>query len=262
MIRRVLLGSFAGLMLCYLAAPLVVIFAVSITTTRFLKFPPIGFTFNWYVQFFSDANYMDAFWLSIRLAVVVTIIALLLGVTAGFVLSRGDFRGKNAISAAFLSPLVLPTVVFGVAMLQFATTLGFAHSFISLVIGHIVVVLPYVVRTTLATLARFDTTTEEAALDLGARPFTTFMLVTLPQIKSGIIAGGLFAFIFSYSNVEISIFQSRDALITFPVKLFDYVQYSLDPLLAAASAITVLFAIAAIILLDLAVGIDKALSGR
>jgi putative spermidine/putrescine transport system permease protein len=261
-IRRVLLGSFAWLMLCYLAAPLVVIFAVSVTETRFLKFPPSGFTLKWYVQFFGDPRYMAALWLSIRLAVVVTIISLLLGVTAGFAVSRSNFPGRQAIATAFLSPLVLPTVVFGVAMLQFAIACGFAHSFLSLVIGHIVVVIPYVVRTTLATLARFDEVTEEASQDLGATPLTTFLLVTMPQIKSGIIAGGLFAFIFSYSNVEVSIFQSREGLITFPVELFDYVQFNLDPLLAAASAITVLFAVAAIIVLDLTVGIDQAVSGR
>jgi len=157
---------------------------------------------------------------------------------------------------------VLPTVVFGVAMLQAATMLGFARTFVALVIGHVVVVMPYVVRTTLGTLAHFDTITEEAAQDLGATPMTTFLLVTLPQIKPGIIAGGLFAFIISYSNIEVSIFQSRQGLITFPVKLFDYVQYSLDPLLAAASAITILFAVAAIIILDWTVGIDRAVSGR
>lgn len=262
MLRRAILGGFAWLMLCYLAAPLVVIFAVSITETRFLRFPPSGFTLKWYVQFFGDPSYMGALWLSIRLAGVVTVVSLVLGVAAGFALSRRSFPGRQAVATAFLSPLVLPTVVIGVAMLQFATRLGFARSFLSLVISHVVVVMPYVVRTTLATLARFETITEEAAQDLGAAPMATFLLVTLPQVKSGIIAGGLFAFIISYSNVEVSIFQSRQGLITFPVKLFDYVQYSLDPLLAAASAITVLFAVAAIVVLDSTVGIDRAVSGR
>ncbi|MGH7154296.1 MAG: ABC transporter permease [Acetobacteraceae bacterium] len=261
-LRRAALGSVAWLLLLYLAAPLLVIFAVSFTETRFLKFPPSGFTLSWYVQFFEDPSYMGALWLSLRLASVVTVISLLLGVSAGFVLSRYDFPGRQTVATAFLSPLVLPTVVLGVAMLQAATMFGFARTFLSLVIGHVVVVIPYVVRTTLGTLARFDTITEEAAQDLGARPMTTFLLVTLPQIKPGIIAGGLFAFIISYSNIEVSIFQSRQGLITFPVKLFDYVQYSLDPLLAAASAITILFAVAAIIILDWAVGIDRAVSGR
>ena len=193
---------------------------------------------------------MGALWLSVRLAAVVTAVSLVLGVAAGFALSRRSFLGSQALAAAFLSPLVLPTVVIGVAMLQFTTTLGFARTFLALAVSHVVVVMPYVVRTTLAALARFEPVTEEAAQDLGATPMATFLLVTLPQIKPGIIAGGLFAFIILYSNVEVSIFQSRHGLITFPVKLFDYVQYSLDPLLAAASAITILFAVIAIVALD------------
>lgn len=261
-LRRTALGCCAWLTLCYLAAPLVVIFAVSITETRFLSFPPRGFTLEWYVQFFRDPSYMGALWLSVRLAAVVTAVSLVLGVAAGFALSRRSFPGSRALATAFLSPLVLPTVVIGVAMLQFTTTLGIARTFVALVVGHVVVVMPYVVRTTLAALARFEPVTEEAAQDLGATPMTTFLLVTLPQIKPGIIAGGLLAFIMSYSNVEVSIFQSRQGLITFPVKLFDYVQYSLDPLLAAASAMTILFAMVAIVVLDSLVGIDQAVSGR
>jgi putative spermidine/putrescine transport system permease protein len=260
--RRIAVAVVSWLTFAYLLLPLVVVVGVSVTETAFLKFPPQGFTLKWYAGFFTDPSYMEAFWLSIKLGVVSTVIATLLGVPAALVIARVPFPGRSAVGALFLSPLILPTIVIGVAILQYAATLGFARTFWALLVGHSILVLPYVTRTTIASLINFDQSIEEAAQDLGASSFQTFFFITLPQIKAGIVAGALFAFIMSWINVEVSIFHSTPSLTTLPVKLFNYIEFSVDPFLAAVSSITILFAIVAVIVLDLTIGIEKAATSR
>ncbi|MGE0749771.1 MAG: ABC transporter permease [Variibacter sp.] len=260
--RRIAIAVLSWLTFAYLLLPLIVVVGVSVTETAFLKFPPQGFTLKWYGGFFADPTYIEAFWLSVKLGVASTVIATLLGVPAALVVARVPFPGRGAVGALFLSPLILPTIVIGVAILQYSTTLGFARTFSALLVGHSILVLPYVMRTTIASLVNFDQSIEEAAQDLGASSFQTFFLVTLPQIKAGIIAGALFAFIMSWINVEVSIFHSTPSLTTLPVKLFNYIEFSVDPFLAAVSSITILFAVVAVIILDLTIGIEKAATSR
>jgi putative spermidine/putrescine transport system permease protein len=173
------------------------------------------------------------------------------------VVSRSEIRGRRVISTVFIAPLILPTIVIGAALLQYANALGFARSFFALVIGHTVIVVPYVLRTVLASLQRFDRSLEEASHDLGGTSVSTFFLITLPIIKPGVVAGALFAFIISWINVELSIFNATAEVMPIPVKLFNYVQYAVDPMLAAVSATTIYVAIIAVIILDVFVGLDR-----
>src|SRR6478735_164484 len=255
---RLLIAGTSWFAMLYLALPLFVVIAISFTTTEYLKFPPQGLTLRWYWQVISDPTFVEAFAVSGQLAAAATATALVLGVPAALVFARKQFPGSRALSALFLSPLVLPTLVLGVAILQYASALGFARSFWALFVGHVVLVTPYVIRTSLASLSGMDPTLEEAAQDLGATRFQTFFLITLPQIKPGVIAGALFAFINSWINVEISIFNSTAQFVTIPVKLFNYIQFNIDPTLAAVSAVTIYIAILVVVAIDLAVGIEKA----
>ena len=259
-LRHWVLLAVAFLVLVYLLLPLVVVMGVSFTTTAYLAFPPVGFTLDWYHKMLADPTYLETFDLSAELAFAATVLALVLGVPAALVLSRATFFGRGAIGQIFLSPLVLPNIVVGVAILEFGSMLGIGRTFWSLLMGHVVLIIPYVMRTTLASLAGLSVASEEAAQDLGATPMQTFFLVTLPQIKPGVIAGALFAFIMSWINVEVSIFQAKADLMTLPVKLFNYVQYSVDPLLGAVSSVTIYFAVAVVLVIDLVVGIEKVAS--
>jgi len=257
-VGRVLLAAVAWLVLVFLAVPLIVVVAISFTTTEYLTFPPIGMTGRWYAAVLGDPTFVEAFLVSSELAAFATVFALVLGIPAALVLARKDFKGRRLLSAAFLSPLVLPTIVLGAAILQYASGLGFARTFAALLVGHVVLVTPYVIRTTLASLSGMEGVLEEAAQDLGATPAETFFLVTLPLIKPGVMAGALFAFINSWINVEVSIFNSTSRLMTIPVKLFNYVQFNIDPRLAAVSAMTVYFAIALVLAIDLVIGLERA----
>jgi len=255
---RLLIAGVSFIVMLYLALPLFVVIAISFTTTEYLKFPPQGLTLRWYWRMVSDPTFVEAFVVSGELAAAATAMALLLGIPAALIFARKQFSGSRTLNALFLSPLVLPTIVLGVAILQYAAALGFARSFSALLVGHVVLVTPYVIRTSLASLLGLETAYEEAAQDLGATPAETFFLITLPQIKSGIIAGALFAFINSWINVEVSIFNSTARLETIPVKLFNYIQFNIDPTLAAVSAATIYIAILVVVAIDLAVGIERA----
>jgi putative spermidine/putrescine transport system permease protein len=255
---RILIAAVSWIALIYLAFPLLVVIAISFTATEYLRFPPQGLTLRWYWQVLSDPTFVEAFFVSGQLATTATATALVLGVPAALVFARKRFPLHQALSALFLSPLVLPTIVLGVAILQYASALGFARSFLALFVGHVVLVTPYVIRASLASLSGMEPAHEEAAQDLGATPLQTFFLITLPQIKPGVIAGALFAFINSWINVEVSIFNSTAQLVTIPVKLFNYIQFNIDPTLAAVSAATIYIAILVVVAVDLAVGLEKA----
>lgn len=262
-IGRLLVRILAWVAAFYLLVPLVVICAVSLTAGNFLQFPPEGLSLRWYAQFLADRSYLDSFWVSTKLAGLATAGAIVLGVPAALALARGRFRGRAALAALFLSPLVLPQLVIGAALLQYASALGFARTFTVLLAGHTVIVLPYVIRTVLPLLGEEQRALEEAAQDLGASALRTFFDVTVPLIRPGLIAGGFFAFIVSWINVELSIFNTTAELMTMPVKLFNYVQYSVDPLIAAVCAATIYAAAAVVIALDLTVGLDRVVgSGR
>jgi putative spermidine/putrescine transport system permease protein len=256
MIVQLALRLFAWTTLAYLVFPLVVIIGSSLTTSNFLAFPPEGVTLKWYEAVVFNPTYVAAFITSTILAALATCAAIILAIPAALAISRYEFAGKAAFSALLLSPLVLPHLVLGAALLQFGTPLGLTRNFPALIIGHVVIVTPFVLRTVLPLLSREQLALEDASRDLGANPVTTFFLITLPLIRPGIISGAIFAFITSFINVELSIFNTTAELNTIPVQLFTYVEYSIDPSIAAVSAVTIIAAVVAIVIADIAIGLD------
>ncbi len=256
MIARIGIRLLSWVLLAYMVLPLAVILGASFTATSYLAFPPQGWTLQWYRQFLSDPSYLSAFFTSAMLACAATAAAIALAIPSALAVARYDFPGRGAISALLMSPLVLPHVVLGAALLQFGSSIGLTRSFTALLVGHTVIVLPFVMRSVLAMLTPEQRALEEASADLGAGPLQTFFLVLLPQIRPGLVTGGIFAFISSFINVELSIFNTTADLNTIPVKLFNYVQYTIDPTIAAVSGATIVAAFLAIVILDLTVGLD------
>ena len=256
MIAGIALRAVSALVMAFLMLPLVVIVGSSLTASQFLSFPPQGYTLAWYAKVLDDPSYVAAFTTSTVLATAATLVAILLAVPAALAIARFDFPGKRALATLLTSPLVLPHVVLGAALLQYSAALGFMRTFWALLVGHVVIVTPFVLRSVLALLTPEQRVQEEASSDLGARPLSTFFHVTLPQIRSGVVSGAIFAFISSWINVELSIFNTTAGLNTIPVKLFNYVQYTIDPSIAAISAVTILVAAVAIVVLDLTIGLD------
>lgn len=256
MFIRTCLSLLSAALLMYLVFPLVVVLGASVTTEQFLSFPPQGFTLKWYGVAFSSGAYLSAFATSTLLALVATLLAVILAVPASLAIGRYDFPGKGVAESLLMSPLILPYIVLGAAFLQYAGSLGIVRTFTGLLVGHVVIIMPFIMRAVVPQFSPEQGALEEASRDLGAGPVTTFFLVTLPQVRAGIVSGAVLAFITSWINVEISMFQATPALTTIPVALFNYVQYTIDPTIAAVSAVTVLGAALLICLLDFIFGID------
>jgi putative spermidine/putrescine transport system permease protein len=218
-----LLVSVTLAMMLFILAPLLVTIAISITDTQYIVFPPRGFTLQWYEKAVQDQEFLSAMWFSAGLAVAATAGALLLGVPAAFALGRSEFPGRDALASLLLSPLIFPVLITGVALLQLFSTFGFANTPLNMLIGHVLVTAPYVVRTTTASLLLADVALEDAARTLGAGNWRVFRRITVPQIAPGLAAGALFAFMISFDNFPISMWLADAQHQPVPLLIFDMI---------------------------------------
>jgi putative spermidine/putrescine transport system permease protein len=253
----VLVWASAVGVLAFLVAPIVIIVIASFNDAAILSFPLQRFSLRWYAAFFQDFELVQALQVSLLVAAVSTVFAILVGVPAALSLARYRFPGRELISAFLLSPLLIPLIVLGLAVLLVYAALGVRASLTGFIVMHVVITTPYVVRTVLAVLARLDVAVEEAALSLGADDLRTKWHVTLPLIKPGIFAGGFFAFMTSFDNVPLSIFLGSSKLVTLPVKVYSQVEaYGIDPVFAAISTLVIAGTVAVMVLFDRYVGLD------
>ncbi|MEZ5651627.1 MAG: ABC transporter permease [Burkholderiaceae bacterium] len=234
------LALVAALVLLLLQLPVIVVVLASFTETSYLTVPPKGFTLQWYWKVLGDESYRDAIVFSLMLALSSTALSLAVGTAAAYAIVRRKLPGSEAIASLLMAPLVFPAVVIAVALLQFYTVVGLRGSFAGLVAAHVLITMPYVVRSVLAALAGTDPALEEAARTLGAGPWTAFRKVGLPIIRPGLVAGGIFSFIVSFDNVPVSIFLVNVRHTTLPVKIFAAVEHGIDPGIAAVSTLLIL----------------------
>lgn len=246
-----------ALVYVFLALPSVIVVTASVSETEYLAFPPQGFTLRWYETVFHSAAFMDSLLLSVKLAVLATILAIIIGTPTAYTLDRHRFRGRTLLLAGILSPLIVPGVVLSVALLQLAVVLGVGTSFWTLLVGHVVVVTPYVVRMMISAFSTYDRTLEEAAMSLRAGPIRTALRITLPVLAPSLISSAVFAFVMSFGNVIVSIFLGGVNTTTLPVQIFSYVQFSYDPSLAAVSSIIIVVTIALLAVVEYFVGYDR-----
>ncbi len=229
----------ALLVVVFLQVPVIVVVLAAFSTTSYLTIPPQGWTLNWFAKVLSDPNYLSAIRMSLILACGSTVISLVLGVAAAYALFRKALPGSEGIASFLMAPLILPSVVIGVALLQYYSLTGLRGSLFGLLMAHVVITVPYIVRSTLASLSGLDLSVEEAARVLGANGFDAFRLVTLPLIQPGLIAGALFAFITSLDNVPVTIFLISAKQTTLPVLIFSSVEMGVDPSIAAVSTLLI-----------------------
>ncbi|MGW8425029.1 ABC transporter permease [Peribacillus simplex] len=261
MISKVVMWTIGGFLLLFLAFPLLVLINVSFTELNYLSFPGQGFTLKWYQKLFEDISYLESFIYSFKLSGVATLGSILIGIPASYGLARNNFKGKGIVMSLISSPLLLPQIFLGLALLQFFYYFtNSPQNFLALVLGHIIITLPYVVRTCVNSFLGISPYIEEAGRDLGAGALKTFFIITLPQMKSSIIAGTLFSFAVSWVNVEVTIFLTSADQMALPVKMFNYVQYNIDPMIAAVSAVTIYIAFFLILVIDMLVGIENVAS--
>lgn len=234
----------------FLVFPVAVTVIVSFGASPFIELPPRALTLAWYANIGAIHRVLDATLVSLGVAFAAASLVTVLGMFAALALVRMRFPGKPAVTSFLLSPIAIPTVAIGIALVQIFIRLDIAFTWGALVLAHMVLVAAYPVRTIVAALSLSDPSLEEAAATLGANPVVTFLTVTLPQMKPGLVAGFLFAFLISFDNYPISIFLVRGALTTMPIEVFNYISQNFDPTPAAFSTLYVLIVTIVIVALE------------
>ncbi len=235
-----LLKPFVILTYVLLLAPLVVIVAVSLSASPNYEFPPSSLSLRWYEAFFSNREFVRSFFqVSLVLGLGAAIISAVLGTLAAIGIVRLQFKGREALEAFFLAPLFIPEILFGAALYLIYARLGLRPSMLTLLCGHIVICTPFVIRNVTAGLVGLDARLEEAAMSLGAGRAQAFVKVALPLIQSSILSAFIFAFIISFSDINLALFISGPNSTTLPVYIFNLLLFEGDPSVAAASTIQI-----------------------
>ncbi len=242
-----------------LMAPAVLVAAISFSAGDFLTFPPPGFSTRWYVALLTNAELMTALRNSAILALIVAFVALLAGAPAAYALARLDFPGRSAIAAFLAAPLLLPSLVLGLALLLALQPLKLAATWPGLVLAHSMVAVPFAVRIMATAFAAVPRDLEEAAWTLGATRLRAAWRITLPLAAPGAVAAGALCFLVSFDETVISLFLVGPRLTTLPVEMFRYAESRTDPLVAALAMTLILVALAVVLLVERLVGFSKAL---
>jgi putative spermidine/putrescine transport system permease protein len=251
------LGAIGAAALVLLIAPSLVVITVSFTSGFSLKFPPPGYSLRWYAALADAWQLQFAAKNSLEIATATTLLTVAAGVPAAIAIARSRSVAARVLDTLFMSPLVLPALAFGLAALMWFTLLGMPISPLTLVIGHTVVCVPFVIRTTVAALAQLDPNWLESSASLGASSWYTFRRVTLPTIRPGILAGAFFAFMSSFDNVPVSLFL-RDARIDMlPIRMWQDLEGKLDVTTAALATVLIALTLIAMVVMERLAGLSR-----
>ena len=241
------LWAFLALVGVYMLAPLLFVIVDSFNPSTYGEFPLPGATLSWYANAARVPEFRAGLTNSLVIGLGATGLALVLGTLAAYGLARYRFRNRELFRSFFLLPIIVPAIVFGAAVFLFYIRIGLYGTRTGMVLGHALLGLPFVMSIVTASLQTLGREYEEAAMDLGANPIVTFFRVTVPSIRPGLIVGGLFAFVTSWDQVEVSLFLTRPRNNTLPIAMFNYEQNYQDPTLAAVSAILIAFAVVLVV---------------
>src|SRR2546425_10195850 len=228
--------ALAGAVLLFLIAPVVIIISVSFSGADYLKFPPPYLSLRWYERFFGVPSWRQSIVVSTQVAGLTMVLATVLGLAASLALVRGRFRGKGAIYAMLLSPMIVPTIITAIGLYFFFVKLKATGSILAMAVGHTVLALPGVVIIITATLQGFDLRPERAALSLGASRLVALRRVTLPLIAPGVVSAALFAFLTSFDELLIPLFLAGVEVQTLTVRVWNSLLLEVDPTIAAVSS--------------------------
>jgi putative spermidine/putrescine transport system permease protein len=255
-IRR---GGFAlavGGAYALILAPVVAVLVISVFADEIVRFPPTGLTWRWFANAWEKREFARGFGMSLQVALLATVIGVPCGTAAALALVRGRFPGRGALGTLLLAPLAVPGVVAGTALYIFYVqaevwvdddikgTLG------GLIAAHVLLTIPWTVRLVSASLAGLDRAAEEAAANLGAPPFTVFRRITLPLLRPGVVAACMFSFIQSFENLELTLLLVGPGRITLPVAMLNYLEFRVDPTLAAVATVQIILVGALMLLTD------------
>jgi len=250
---RLLVGALMLVAIALMTVPLLMTAYMSVFADGVVTFPPSGYTLSWYGKLAEFPKFGQALGTSLKVAAAATLLSLLIGVPASIALVRLNFVGRGFLNVLLLSPLTVPGVVIGLGLYVLLVEVEIRSEFPLtgsdgvLILAHLLITTPWVVRLCVANLMQLDRSIEEAAANLGAPPGRVLWSVTLPMMRQGIVAAALFAFIVSFENIEMTLFLISPGTITFPISVLQYLEYRFDPLVA--SVVVVQTAVIALLLL-------------
>ena len=248
---RWVFGAIGVLVALFLLLPIVFIVVLSFGSSQWLIIPPPSWTLRWYQEMFADPRWLEAILTSAKIAFLVMVASVGLGLLASFGLVRGSFPGRATIRAFFLMPMILPVVVLAVALYAIFLRIGLSGTLLGFVIAHTLVALPFAIIPISNALEAFDKSIEDAAILCGANPWEAKFRVTLPAIKLGLFTAAVFSFLVSWDEVVLAIFMASPQLQTLPVLIWGMVRQDLSPVIAAVS--TLLVAVTVLLMLTAAV---------
>lgn len=253
---------FHALFVVFVTAPILIVCLVAFTPEGFLSLPTRGFSLRWFRAIADYPEFLQAFRDSIWLAVLSSSLSIALAVPAALAIARYRFPGRDAMTALFMSPLMVPHVVLGIAFLRFFSEIGLSGRFVGLVIAHVIVIMPFALRLVLAASFGIDQRIEHAAISLGAGPATVFRRITLSLILPGVASGWMLSFISSFDEVTMTVFIASPDTTTLPVRLLIHIQDNIDPLVASVSATLIALTSIFLLVLDRFYGLDRLFLGQ
>jgi len=248
---RVLLWIFCGALIVFLVAPIVIVMITSLNASPYMDFPPRQLSLRWYANFFGSAEWVEPTLLSLRIALVVTVSATVLGTLAAIGIVRGRFRGRQVLELFFISPMVVPIVVLALGLFFLFSSAHLLDKPVALYLGHTLVATPLVIVLVRAGLLVVDPSLELAARSLGASFWRTLRYVTLPSIRESIAAAAIFSFLVSFDEVVIAIFVGGPGATTLPKRMWETIRFEIDPTLTAVSSVLTLVAVFVLVAAEL-----------
>ena len=250
-------GAYLALATLFLVGPVAFIALYSLLDATFFKLPLPALSTRWYRAFFESPQFSSALASTLLLAAIVTPLCMAVAIPTSWAIARLQFRGRDLLNAKILSPVVLPGVVTGIALLSLFGMLSMKDGFVRMTLGMTLLCLPFAVRALTANFHGLDPSAEDAARNLGASPMTTFLRVTLPQLRPGLIAGGVFVFVETMDNFSINVFLADTRSKTLPVAAFEHIRDFDDPTVAAMATLLSAMSVLIVLAVDRLVGLDR-----
>lgn len=245
------------LVLVILVVPLLIVVVTSFGQESAISFPIKGFTFDWYKNVFQQPDFVEGLKMSSLVAILASFLALLIGIPTVYVLTRFDIHHKDWFQTIFLSPALIPEIVIGFALYQALVISLQLPLLISLIVGHFLLCLPYVVRLITAGMMEFDESIEEAAWMVGYDKLSAFFKVVIPNIKQSVVAAFILSFITSFNNIPISLFLNGPDLNMLPTSILNYLENNYDPTVSAVSVILMIITASVMIIVEKYLGLNK-----
>ena len=255
-----------ALVFASMLVPVAAVVWLSFFDQEAISFPPPGYTLHWYVNAWDKRQFARGFVLSLQVALLAAAIGVTLGTAAALAVVRGRFGGRGALGGLLLGPLAVPGVVLGTGLYVFYVEIDnvldfqIAATLPGLIAAHVLLTIPWTVRLVSASLHGLDRHAEEAAANLGARPFTVFYRITLPMLRPGVVAGSLFSFIQSFENLELTLLLTGPGRATLPVEMLNYLSFRVDPTLAAVATVQIAIIGALMLITDRFVSLSRAIA--